>query len=106
MADSLKIGRVYQDGDSLRVTPAPQSDIQNALRARLTRDTPWDTETERALAALLDVLGWHKPWQHWEQVFRPTYIGDRYLGTGCRSCGPGMTDCPTVTAIASHYGIS
>jgi hypothetical protein len=109
MPEPLLIGTIYHETAPGRWAPAPQWELRDRLTAKLTqaKDTAWDTEHERAAAALLDVLDWHRPWQRWEQVFDPTYIGDRYLGTGCRSCNwSAATPCPTVQAIATAFGIS
>lgn len=107
MADRLIVGSIYQDEAPGRRTPAPESDLRTRLLARLKVSSGWDSDHERAIKALLEVMDWHRPWQHWEQVFDPTYIGDRYRGVGCRSCDwMSENDCPTVQAIAKEFGIS
>ena len=61
---------------------------------------------ELALRAIKDVLDLHSPWQRWEQVFHPRYVGERYLGPGCRMCGPSpAADCMTVKTIAARFGL-
>lgn len=105
----LIVGSIYQDGAAGRRTPAPESPTRTALLAKIaaTRIATWDSEQENALDALLAVLDWHRPTQIWKQVFKSTYIGDRYLGVGCRSCNwRAASDCPTVRAIATAFHIT
>lgn len=102
----LIVGSIYQDGAEGRRTPAPESPTRTALLAKIAaaRIAAWDSEQENALDALLAVLDWHRPSQIWKQIFKPTYIGDRYLGVGCRSCNwRAASDCPTVRAIATAF---
>lgn len=105
----LRVGSIYQDASDSRRTPAPESPTRTRLLAKIAaaRIATWDSEQENALDALIAVLGWHRPWQIWKQVFKPTYIGDRYLGTGCRSCNwRAASDCPTVLAIAAAFRVT
>jgi hypothetical protein len=105
----LRVGSIYQDSSANRSTPAPESPTRTRLLAKISaaRIAAWDSEQENALDALIAVLDWHRPWQLWKQVFKPTYIGDRYLGVGCRSCDwRAASDCPTVRAIAAAFRVT
>ncbi|HDH5422528.1 TPA: hypothetical protein PIH69_002947 [Staphylococcus aureus] len=105
----LIVGSIYQGGAEGRRAPAPESPTRTVLLAKIAaaRIVAWDSEQENALDALLAVLDWHRPTQIWKQVFKPTYIGDRYLGVGCRSCNwRAASDCPTVRAIATAFRVT
>lgn len=104
----LIVGSIYQDSAAGRYTPVPISPAREKLIVKLTaaREAASDSDQERSVTALLEVLDWHRPWQIWRQTFAPTYIGDRYQGVGCRSCNwSSASDCPTVRAIAASFGI-
>jgi hypothetical protein len=105
----LAMGRIYHDGELDRMTlePLVPSDLRVRLTERLAATGQWDREDEAAFVALRAVMDWHIPWRHWEQIFKPTYIGTRYLGVGCRSCDwRSERDCPTVVAIATAFNIT
>lgn len=105
----LCVGSIYQDSSASRYQPAPESPTRAVLLAKIAaaRVVAWDSEQENALDALLAALDWHRPWQIWQQVFKPNYIGDRYLGAGCRSCNwRAASDCPTVLAIAAAFHVT
>lgn len=106
-----KIGRVYADDDPVSQNrpdrPEP-SLMRKAILLKLEqmKAAAFDRDAEQAFDALEEVMKWHQPWQFWTQVFRPTYIGERYDGAGCRSCGPSPSrDCMTVRGIAQGLRI-
>lgn len=103
---STERGLLYRKGDP-RPEPPKDSDFRTATLERLReiRAAAFDQDTENTARTLLAVMDWHKPWAHWRQLLRPAYIGDVYLGTGCRSCGPGPADCATVREIGQQLGI-
>lgn len=105
MTDPLKVGRVYTELPPLERMTSTYYEAVKARAWEIWRGS-FDYDTQRSGQALLSVLAWHTPWRHWEQVFRPTYVGDRFLGGGCRSCGPGMYPCLTVRAIGDALHIS
>ena len=84
-----RIGKVYDDDYPRPPAPEP-SDLRKRLVAVVDEGlaSVWDAREELALRAIKDVLDLHSPWQRWEQVFHPRYVGERYLGPGCRMCGP------------------
>lgn len=103
----VRIGTILKDGEEYPVAPEPSS-LRLALLARLreTKAAAFDQDAEQMASALLSVMDWHEPWVHFEQIFRPTYLGTRYLGPGCRTCGTmPMADCLTVQTIAQHLGV-
>ena len=105
----LRIGKVYSDEELKAfgvILPEPSlMGMAVWMKLQEMKDAVWDRDAEMCVDALLEVIEWHKPWQHWEQVFRPTYVGTRYLGPGCRTCGPMPGDCMTVRGIAMKLGV-
>lgn len=106
----LVAGRLYRDDDGHPHAEAQLEpwDLRDRALAVLREDLEmvFDSADERRIRALLDVLDWHRPWMRWEQVFAPRYVGSRFLGQGCRSCGPGKTECGTARAVAAALGIT
>lgn len=100
-------GSIYHDAPARYAAPTPWARRDSAL-VRLAADQQqvFDGHAEQALDALVQVLEWHRPWMHWEQVFDPIYIGDRFEGQGCRSCNwLSPNECPTATIICDTLGI-
>ena len=56
----LIVGSIYQDSAAGRYTPAPISPAREQLIVKLTaaREAAWDSDQERAVTALLEVLDW------------------------------------------------
>lgn len=103
------VGSIYQDSapDRLATPDVPEAYTDTLARLEQWQSAAFDLRMENTALALLDILRLHSPWMFWDQIYEPYYIGDRFVGQGCRSCdwkSPNI--CPTVEIISRLVGVS
>ena len=109
----MKVGVTYEDAHREMFPTEPERSpmrkaLDKAVVQALDADV-FDRLAESAIKALAVALDLHQPWFNWEQQFKPTYVGDKYLGVTCRACDnvpAGQSDCWTVQEIAKQMGLA